>query len=144
MPDEYLSGPIQNDHKSLWRTRLTDDVSAGLFVAEDELNIVGFVYLQPTSDGRVLLDNLHAAPDQRGRGVGSQLIDKGLAWAATAFAGSQVYLEVLRDNTAAIAFYEHLGWKQSNSGTAHFDAGFTLPEYEYTWQPGHVEDPLNL
>ncbi|MCZ4548268.1 GNAT family N-acetyltransferase [Rhodococcus qingshengii] len=143
MPDEYLSGPMQNDHESNWIARLVDAVSPGLFVAEDGSRIVGFVYLQPTNDGRVLLDNLHAAPDRRGRGIGSQLIDKGLTWAATTFPGTPVFLEVLRDNTAAVAFYEHLGWKQTNTGTAHFPAGFSLAEYEYTWKPVDDEDPLS-
>lgn len=132
MPDRYLSGSMEDDRKTLWSTLLTAAVEPGLFLAEDGSEIVGFIYLRPVG-GRVLLDNLHTKPGRHGRGIGSRLIDAGLAWAAASFPGYPVYLEVLRDNTPAIAFYERRGWRRTATGTARFDAGFTLPEYEYTW-----------
>ncbi|MEV6278681.1 GNAT family N-acetyltransferase [Nocardia sp. NPDC051832] len=132
MPDEYLDGPLEADRKALWDNRLRETVEPGLFVAEDDAHLTGFIYLRPIDD-RVLLDNLHARPGRRGRGIGTRLIDAGLAWAATTYPGRPVYLEVLRDNTSAIAFYERRGWRRTASGDARFEAGFVLPEYEYTW-----------
>ncbi|MEV6386522.1 GNAT family N-acetyltransferase [Nocardia xishanensis] len=136
MPDDYLAGPLDADRSTLWRRRLTDAVTPGLFVAEDATTLLGFVYLLPTDDGRVLLDNLHAQPGSLGRGIGSRLFERGLTWAATEFPGRPVYLEVLRDNVAAIAFYERRGGRRTDARMGRFDAGFELPEYEYTWEPG--------
>ncbi|MET8778323.1 GNAT family N-acetyltransferase [Nocardia sp. NPDC004654] len=135
MPDEYLSGPLETDRAELWSRRLTEAVMPGLFVAEDAAALLGFAYLVPTADGRVLLDNLHARPDSRGRGIGSRLLEHGLKWAATEFPRRAVYLEVLRDNTAAIAFYERRGGRRTDARIGRFEAGFELPEYEYTWDP---------
>ncbi|MFD3430545.1 GNAT family N-acetyltransferase [Nocardia fluminea] len=131
----YLNGALCEEHKALWNSRLTETITPGLFVAEEEQQIVGFVYLRPVGDGRILLDNLHARPDRRGAGIGSGLVDAGLTWAAATFPGSAIYLEVLRENTSAIAFYERSGWRRTGTGTASFNGGLTLPEYEYTWTP---------
>ncbi|WP_431957273.1 GNAT family N-acetyltransferase [Nocardia lijiangensis] len=136
MPDDYLDGPLDADRAALWRQRLTTAVTPGLFVAEDATALLGFVYLAATDDGRVLLDNLHARPGSLRSGIGSRLLDRGLAWAAAEFPGRPVYLEVLRGNTGAIAFYERRGGRRTDARIGRFDAGFELPEYEYTWDPG--------
>ena len=134
LPAEYLAGPMPADLAARWRTILVDALTPGLLVAEDDGELVGFVYLRPMPDGRVLLDNLHARPGMLGRGIGTALIEAGLAWSAREFPDRPVYLEVLRANTAAIAFYEHRGWQRTDAGIARFDAGFAVPEYEYTWR----------
>ncbi|WP_067457637.1 GNAT family N-acetyltransferase [Nocardia alba] len=134
-PDDYLAGPVDADHATRWRTLMTEPVTPGLFVAEHDADLVGFAYFRPTDDGRVLLDNLHAHPAAHGRGIGTGLIDAGLSWSAATYPDRPIYLEVLAANAPAIAFYEHRGWHRTSSGTVTFDAGFTVPEYEYTWRP---------
>ncbi len=134
-PDEYLDGPVDADHSTRWRTLLSEPVTAGVFVAEKDSTVVGFAYFRPTEDGRVLLDNLHAHPDAHGVGIGTGLIESGLSWSAATYPDRPVYLEVLTANTPAIKFYESRGWHRTGSGTVTFEAGFTVPEYEYTWQP---------
>lgn len=139
MPEEFLSGPLLADRLTVWRKRLSDDPTAtGLFVAEEDGELVGFVYLTPTTDGRVLLDNLHAAPGRTRAGIGTRLLRHALEWAAVKYPGRIVYLEVLQANTAAIAFYERYGGHRTDARTAHFEQGFDLPEFEYSWTPGFV------
>jgi ribosomal protein S18 acetylase RimI-like enzyme len=134
MPHSFLDGGLFEDRLALWRSRLTEPPSgAGLFVAADGTEIYGFVYLVPRPDGRVLLDNLHARPGHTGSGIGSRLLRHALAWAAAEHPGRDVYLEVLRANTRAIAFYERHGARRTDERFGRFDQGFELPEFEYTW-----------
>ncbi|MET9217061.1 MULTISPECIES: GNAT family N-acetyltransferase [unclassified Nocardia] len=136
LPAAYLAGPMPADLAARWRSILVDARTPGFLVAEGDGELLGFVYLRPMPDGRVLLDNLHARPGRLGRGIGTGLIESGLAWSLREYPDRPVYLEVLRENSAAIAFYEHRGWRRTDARIGHFDAGFAVPEYEYTWTAG--------
>ncbi len=134
MPASFLGGSLLEDRLELWRGRLDDPLpGAALFVVEATTEIDGFAYLMPQSDGRLLLDNLHARPGRTGSGIGSQLLAHALAWAADEHPGRPVYLEVLRANTRAIAFYERHGALRTDERVCRFEQGFDLPELEYTW-----------
>ncbi|MEV0292766.1 GNAT family N-acetyltransferase [Nocardia sp. NPDC050710] len=136
MPDSFLNGPLSADRLALWQQRLADNPSAaGLFVAECGPELVGFVYLIPRPDGRILLDNLHALPGRTRSGVGTLLFRRALRWAATEYPGCAVYLEVLQENKPAIAFYERHGGRRTDARLGRFEQGFELPEFEYTWTP---------
>ncbi|MEC3917751.1 GNAT family N-acetyltransferase [Nocardia sp. CDC160] len=134
MPEDYLHGPLEHDHQVVWLTRLTVGLAEGnLFVAESAGDVVGFIYLTPTPDGRILIDNLHVDPTLKRGGIGSRLLHYGFDWAATEYPGRSVYLEVLQANKPAIAFYERHGGRPSAPRIAHFTQGFELPELEITW-----------
>lgn len=142
MPVGYLDGPLHEELADLWMTRLSTAPPAAsahspapfLLVALDHAaRIRGFAYLVPQSDGRVLLDNLHVDPALTGTGIGWRLLLRAFDWAALACPGRPVYLEVLRDNTRATAFYLRQGGRPTGEHTEMFPAGFALPVVEYTW-----------
>ncbi|WP_030301684.1 GNAT family N-acetyltransferase, partial [Streptomyces katrae] len=134
MPTSFLGGPLLEDRLELWRGRLDEPLAgAALFVAERASETDGFAYLMPQPDGRVLLDNLHARSGRTGFGIGGRLLAHALAWAAEEHLGRPVYLEVLRANTRAIAFYERHGALRTDERVCQFEQGFELPELEYTW-----------
>uniref|UniRef100_UPI002F91647B GNAT family N-acetyltransferase n=1 Tax=Streptomyces sp. NBC_01001 TaxID=2903713 RepID=UPI002F91647B len=140
-PAQYLDGPLLAERQQVWRARLADPVpGAALFLAVETNVVLGFIYLEPQPDGRVLLDNLHARPGDTGRGLGSRLLEHALAWSSTAHPGKDVYLEVLQGNARAVAFYERHGGRRTASRICRFDQGFELPEFEYTW-PATVRAP---
>lgn len=133
MPASFLSGPLLEERLELWRGRLHEPPSgAALFVAESAGEMTGFAYLMLRPDGRLLLDNLHARPAVPGLGQG-RLLRHALAWAADEHPDKAVYLEVLRANTRAIAFYERHGALRTDERVCRFEQGFELPELEYTW-----------
>ncbi|MEV0355520.1 GNAT family N-acetyltransferase [Nocardia sp. NPDC050697] len=136
MPSEFLDGDLLADRLAVWTERCAAAVPPGLFVAEDGADLLGFGYATPVPDGRVLLDNLHAAPGRTRGGIGTALLATVLDWAATDHPGRAVHLEVLQANTPAIAFYERHGGTRTATGTAHFEQGFDLPEFEYSWPAG--------
>ncbi|MFJ1734447.1 GNAT family N-acetyltransferase [Streptomyces sp. NPDC088254] len=127
----------------MWRARLDDPVpGAALFLAVEAGRLLGFVHLEPKPDGRILLDSLHVRPGDSGRGLGRLPLGRALAWAAAAHPGRDVYLEVLQDDTRAVAFYERHGGHRTASRVCRFDQSFELPEFEYTW-PAGAAGPLD-
>ncbi|MFD5342043.1 GNAT family N-acetyltransferase [Streptomyces hawaiiensis] len=139
MPSSFLGGSLFEDRLALWHGRILEpQPAAGLFVAVGGGEMDGFAYLVPRPDGRILLDNLHARPGRTGSGIGGRLLRHALAWAATEHPGRDVYLEVLRANTRAVAFYERHGALRTDERVCLFEQGFELPEFEYTWAAGSV------
>ena len=59
-------------------------------------------------DGVLYVDNLHVAADRKGQGIGRQLM-AAMAQKALSRGCARLWLTVLQDNTAALAFYARLG-----------------------------------
>lgn len=68
--------------------------------------VVGF-YCSKVKAGAVHVTNLYVDPSAQGKGFGKQLLHSGLQ--AAAF--SKVWLHVLADNHASVAFYKKFGFK---------------------------------
>ncbi|MDP9863356.1 MULTISPECIES: GNAT family N-acetyltransferase [Streptosporangium] len=143
MPASYLDGPLLDERKAMWSTRLAtvtaeQDHTRCLLVAVDGNALLGFAYLAVGTDGRILLDNLHVQPERKQSGIGRQLVYHAFGWASEQHPDKTVYLEVLRDNVAAITFYQRLGGQPTKEFLERFSAGFELPVIEYIWGPGIV------
>ncbi|MGK4581571.1 N-acetyltransferase family protein [Kitasatospora sp. HPMI-4] len=141
VPPEALGDGLAEQRREVWAIRLTADYGESanlplLLIAELDGETAGFAYLVPqTGEGRVLLDSLHVRPALTGGGVGRALLREALARTPHA----PLYLEVLRGNTRAVAFYEREGGVRTDEREGHFPGGCVLPEYEYTWLPGARE-----
>lgn len=140
VPAEALGDGLPARRLEIWELRLTADYGGPehtpvLLLAEEPGGApVGFAYLVPEPDGRVLLDNLHVRPGRTGGGIGARLLRAALDRAAPA----ALRLEVLRDNHRAIAFYEREGGVRTAERTAVFPGGHEVTEYEYSWpRPAH-------
>jgi GNAT superfamily N-acetyltransferase len=88
-----------------------------LFVLRDAGRVVGMAHalisISTAEGGPVLiLEDVIVAAGHRGGGHGRRLVEHVLAWAA-AQGMSRVTLLADRDNTAALAFYERLGFEKS-------------------------------
>ncbi|MEE1786822.1 GNAT family N-acetyltransferase [Streptomyces sp. SP17BM10] len=138
VPAEALGDGLAAQRRELWELRLTVDYGGPdntpeLLIAERAGEVLGFAYLVPQPDGRVLLDNLHVRPGSTGGGIGRALLAEARAHVAARHPGAALYLEVLRDNTRAVAFYEREGGRRTAEQEGVFPGGHALPEYEYTW-----------
>ncbi|MGW6917383.1 N-acetyltransferase family protein [Kitasatospora sp. NPDC054939] len=138
VPAQALGDGLAEERREVWALRLSADYgppenTPELFVAEDAGEPVGFAYLVPQPDGRVLLDNLHVRPGRTGGGIGRALLAAAREHVARRHPGADLYLEVLRDNTRAVAFYEREGGRRTDEREGVFPGGYVLPEYEYTW-----------
>jgi putative acetyltransferase len=95
-----------------------------VFVAQDEVGLVGFVTVDERSGH---LDQLAAAPRSWGQGVGSALLDRAKAASPTG-----LHLEVNAANARAIRFYEREGFARTGEGVS---AASGLALYRYAWAP---------
>ncbi|MFC5972878.1 GNAT family N-acetyltransferase [Halomarina salina] len=93
-------------------------VTGGMLVARTEADdIAGFVQFSvesgayETSVRKGLVENLFVAPDQRDRGVGSELLEAAES-ALVADGAETVVLDVMADNEAARRFYRRHGYDQ--------------------------------
>lgn len=89
--------------------------AAALWVAEHNLRVVGMCSAQiviSTAEGGPVawVEDVVVSPDQRGHGVGRQLLDAVSAWAA-AHGISRLQLLADGENDAALGFYRRLDWQ---------------------------------
>lgn len=106
-----------------------------LFVAEDKGEVVGWIVFQ--SPGR--MKNLHTGSfgvmvrqDQRGKGIGKQLILKLLDWATVNPVIEKVSLFTFATNLRAIELYKQLGFQEE---------GRKIKEYKFA-DGTYVDDVL--
>ncbi|MGW6495628.1 N-acetyltransferase family protein [Nonomuraea angiospora] len=149
MPASFLDGPLLEDRKALWAARLasseptTVENASHLLLAEQDDALLGFTYLIAQPGGRILLDNLHVRPARKRSGIGRLLMSRAFGWAADHHPGKAIYLEVLKDNAPAVAFYERCGGSAARDFWEHLPGGFELPVIEYAWTPESVKALAN-
>jgi len=129
--DRFLDGDLYADRLSVWTERLTQAAPDHFtLVAEHHGLPVGFAHVALAADPTwgALVENLHVERSMQRTGVGSVLLDRAASIIAERQPGSGIFLWVLEQNEAAIAFYV------ARQGT--------LRDREQSSAPG--KDPRNL
>lgn len=101
-----------------WRDRAATEAespTSAQWVAEvPSGRLVGSMTVTGVED-TVYVFGMWVERSHRGQGVGSRLLDKGLAWASTAFPGRETRLDVNPRQTAAVLLYESRGFRRSGA-----------------------------
>ena len=137
LADAYLDGPAEADRRALWRSRFAQGPDARIvLVAEEAEAIAGFACLERRADGPwgLLVDNLHARPDMRGRGIGRAL----LRALAARVPEDPVHLWVLEANRSARGFYERVGGRAVERVLHREPDGADHPVLRIAWASGRA------
>jgi ribosomal protein S18 acetylase RimI-like enzyme len=105
-------------------SKLTSLPTYALIQEDADLCGFGQFYLRV---GRCHLSRLAVAPAHRGRGLGTQLIERLVREGKKALGVTQISLFVHVTNTSAIAIYEHLGFTR----TPYPEPGVEIPNSYY-------------
>ncbi|MHA6251567.1 GNAT family N-acetyltransferase [Oceanobacillus sp. CAU 1775] len=96
------------------KKRLKD---TNIFVAEKDKEIIGFANYSPvTEEGKTNLYAIYLYKEHQGEGIGTAFLDKGIQ----ELGAKEIVLNVERQNTPALQFYEAKGFKK----IAEFDDDF--------------------
>jgi ribosomal protein S18 acetylase RimI-like enzyme len=134
--DEFLDGDLVGERLGVWRERLERPPAEQLvLLAEDGGALAGFVCAYGAHDPKwgSLVDNLHVATPQKGRGIGAALLRRAGAWLAERHPDRGVYLLVLEANAPARRFYERLGGRNAETFRNETHGGAIVQSCRYTW-----------
>src|SRR5450755_1085928 len=113
LSDDFLQGPLPENRRALWHSRLLEADRADQIVLVDEQGgaIRGFAcaFLEADPEWGCLLDNLHVVPDLKGQGLGRQLMAAVAAHVWRSSSCGRLHLWAYEQNLAARRFYERLG-----------------------------------
>jgi GNAT superfamily N-acetyltransferase len=111
--DDFLEGPLHENRRALWHSRLSDFDRPDQFVLVDEHEgtIRGFAcgFLDADPEWGCLLDNLHVIPELKGQGLGRELMREVAERVLHSNSIRRLHLWAYEQNLAARRFYERLG-----------------------------------
>lgn len=111
----------------MWRDAIA---SRDVYVARVEGEVVGFSSPLVAPDGRHRVGSRYVLPSFQGRGAGSRLMRRNLAW----HGATPVYLTVVAYNARTIEFYQRFGFQETGNRvvdlTARDSGDKELPEIE--------------
>jgi ribosomal protein S18 acetylase RimI-like enzyme len=137
LDDDYLDHQVYAERLATWQERLNDaDPAQYVVVVEDEGRMVGFACAYGDADGEWgnYLDNLHVAPDCKGKNIGAQLMSNVAAWCEQNYPDRGLYLWVLEENRQAKRFYERLGGVKADQELWTPPGGGSVPTLRYVWR----------
>ncbi|MCZ4314394.1 GNAT family N-acetyltransferase [Comamonadaceae bacterium G21597-S1] len=97
-----------------------DDASTNVAVLLKDERLEGFGIMQYPDDGAAHLVLLAVSPLLRHRGMGKQLL-RWLEHSARLAGSTEIRLECRADNVNAIAFYQHLGYRQGGMVGGYYE-----------------------
>ena len=135
--DEYLDGDVLDDRRAVWSERLGKNCDDSYtIVAERAEQLVGFAHTRLDSDPEwgALLDNLHVRYDLKRQGMGGALMRQTALVLLVRRPMSGLYLWVLKQNTAAQAFYSAQGGAVVEERLrGPLPGGGRAPVFRYAW-----------
>lgn len=141
--DDYLDNHAPSERLRVWTDRFAaPNPKMIVLLAEDEAGLQGFccTFLDFGPDGH-LLDNLHVASGNHGKGIGKTLMRLSAERVAEYDTEKEIYLWVLTTNTNAMAMYEHLGGRKGRTELHHFPEENVTPALAMYWS---VEELVDL
>ena len=138
-------GPVEEIACREWLARQVDNPKNSCSLAIDfgtPPRHIGNVYFRDieTISGRAEFHIFIGDKNLRGRGIGSEIMQRSVEYARDALHLRRLYLFVLANNSAAIRVYEKVGFRTEGVLTAH---ALKNGRYEDVWIMGRNEPALH-
>jgi len=134
--DEFLDSDVVQNRLVHWQQRLkSPEKNQFVLLAEEGEFTQSFVCVFGKADAQwgALLDNLHVRLEMKGRGLGSELMNKAGIWVQAHFPQSGLHLWVFEANYPARRFYERLGATNQGREVGEVLGGGTVTSLRYVW-----------
>ena len=134
LPRSYLENMSVRRHARLWRRRLlaTGEVTLAAEGAEGLVGYCSGSVWRGREDGLAEITTLYVLREAQDTGVGGRLLTDA-ARALAAQGALSLVIWVLRDNTKARGFYEHLGGRL-DATRGEMVGGHVIPAVAYRWE----------
>jgi RimJ/RimL family protein N-acetyltransferase len=128
-PQAILDELDVDARERMWRSFAGSD-RGGMFVAERDKRIIGFVSVGPSRDPEGIgeLYAIYVVPGAWGTGAGLALMEEGVGWLREHY--TEAVLWVATENPRARRFYERYGWAVDGTRTDVVE-GVEVPEVRY-------------
>jgi len=116
---------------------LIDAADSATWIAEDDGAMAGFSIVEWTRDAArtiAYIQTIEVAPDQRGRGVGAELLHR-MEQSAVAAGAASIWLHVDAENRPAIGLYQSRGYLCEGRREGYYGRGTSALIYEKLFQP---------
>ncbi len=115
-----------------WQEHIATDTDRKFWVAKDGDRVVGYCVARVASQDRPgRLQAIYLLPEFQGKGIGKLLMQTAIDWLGRSV---DITLDVATYNTAAIGFYEKLGFVktgiESETGPRLSPGGVSIPQTE--------------
>lgn len=135
--DAYLDGELFTVSRETWRARFADhDPARDLILAAREHGVpvaLAYASFRLKPELGALLDNLHVAPERKGRGLGGRLLAGVARWLVEEHAGAPLHIEVYAPNAKALGFYESRGGTEIARYAEAVPGGRVVEVVRYRW-----------
>jgi ribosomal protein S18 acetylase RimI-like enzyme len=134
LPKAYLDAMSVERHARLWRRRLmgADEITLAAEGAEGLVGYCSGTVWRGREDGLSEIATLYVLRQAQDAGLGRRLLTD-TARALAARGAVSLIIWVLRDNTEARGFYEHLGGKL-DAARSEMVGGRIIPAVAYRWE----------
>ena len=103
-----------------------EDKTKQTWIAEEDEKIIGFC-IAGNENGKDRILAIYVLPKYQGKGIGHQLITKGLEWLGN---NKKIYINVVEYNSNAVNFYKKHGFIETGIKGV-FDSAASLPSGKF-------------
>lgn len=137
LSDNFLDVLVENDRLSFWQTQLESPPSNQLvLIAHEEDKYLGFICTRLKADNQwgTAIDNLHVHPNKKGKGIGTQLMEKAAEWIFSQAPDDGIWLWSFQKNEAACNYYKGLGGIEAEICLRQTRAENSVMSVRYVWK----------